>query len=330
MYLGCRTESSLYPQLLAGSQVQLLAMPFSGKFDKKTLRLIRDAVHTYQIQLINAQSSKDRYLSMFARWLYRLPVKVVHTRRQTPASVGGFLQSYLYTKGTDKIVAVSGGVKKELVTLGLPPSHIEVIYNGTPRQKFEQADLSSVPSLRQQYGIQEQDFVIGCVSRRKKQEQLLLALHYIEAPVKVILVGIEDAPDLQQLRQGYPVAHQVFFTGTLPNAEVLAHYPLFDVHVLCSTTEGLSQSLLEAMAMEVAVVATRASGNDELIEDGKSGLLFEDRSPEQLAKTIVSLKDQPLKRKALALAGKQRALRTFSIENTILNYETFFLRLINS
>src|SRR5690606_38503924 len=150
------------------------------------------------IQIINAQSSKDRYTSIFAKWLFGLKVKVVHTRRQKPESIGGFLQNWLYVKGTDKIVAVSNGVKKFLVAQKIPQNHIEVIYNGTPRQKYEAVDLKRSEELKKKYNILDGDFVIGCVSRKKSQDQLLRALHYVPFKTKVIFVGIEKYSEYQE------------------------------------------------------------------------------------------------------------------------------------
>lgn len=327
IYLGCRRESLLY-EMLQDSKVNLIPMVFKGKLDFSNIRHIHVVVKKYHIQIINAQSSYDRYTSILARWIYRLNVKVIHTRRQTPMSMGGWLQNNFYVKGTDKIVAVSNGVKKELVKKGLPPNHIEVIYNGTPKDKYEHINPEIVEQLKNDYDIKDGDFVIGCVSRLKSQIHLIQALQYIPVPVKVIFIGINTSEQFQKIISNYPVPHKVYFKGIVPMKKTLHHYKLFSLKVLASKMEGLSQSLLEAMALEVPVIATNCAGNPDLISDWKNGLMYENDNPKELAEKILLLMNDPALRKKLIINGKKTALEDFSIDKTIANYEFFFRSII--
>ncbi|MGB3466836.1 MAG: glycosyltransferase family 4 protein [Cyclobacteriaceae bacterium] len=329
VFLACRKESFIY-ELMKDSDVQIIPSVFKGKFDRSNMRHIREIVKTHNIDLINAQASLDRYSTIFARWFYKLDVKLVHTRRQKPESDGLWIQNWLYSKKTDKIVAVSEGVKEGLVKLGIPATHVKVIHNGTPKSKYENIDSAVTEELRQYYGIRQGDKVIGCVSRKKKQLQILQALQYLDFPVKMIFIGIPEPPQFSEISSSYTVDHQVFFEGKIPPPRVLSHYALFDINILASTMEGLSQSLLEAMAMNVPVIATAASGNLDLIKDRENGLLFEDGNPEQISEKITSLYESPQKMHELAKAGKKTALEDYSIEKTIDKYEAFFMELINS
>lgn len=283
VYMGCRKESLLY-KILQNTKVHLVPMTFRSKFDLTNMRQIRDAVLNYNIHVINAQSSKDRYTSILARWIFRLPVWVVHTRRQVSQSVGG-LQNWLYRKGTDKIVAVSQGVKDSLVKKGIPAHHIEMIYNGTPCEKYEHIDRSVTDGLRKKFNITKNDFVIGCVSRIKNQAQLLETLKYLDFKVKVIFVGIGKLPCHDDMVSQYPVDHEIYYEGMVPGDCILNYYPLFNVKILLSTMEGLSQSLLEAMYLKVPVLATKAAGNIDLIHHARNGLLFQHNN-------ILCLKDK--------------------------------------
>lgn len=327
VYLGCRKESFIY-ELMQNSNVTIIPMTFKGKFDRNNMRQIRDAVLQYDIDLINAQASKDRYSTIFAKWFYKLDVKLVHTRRQKPESDGLFIQNWLYSKKTDKIVAVSQGVKDGLVKLGLPADHIEVIYNGTPKSKYDAIDYKFTGQLRRKYQIGSEDRVIGCVSRKKKQIQILEALKHLTYPVKMIFIGIPEPPEFASISKEYQVDHQIWFLGKIPPREVLAHYPLFQLNILASTMEGLSQSLLEAMFMKVPVIATAASGNLDLIDDGKNGLLFQDGDHRQLAGCITNVFFKPALRDQLINNGYQTASDGYSIEKTVTNYEKFFQELI--
>jgi L-malate glycosyltransferase len=324
--IGC-PENVLLAELLKNIDVIHIPMIFAGKFDRRNMRQIREAVHKYDIQLINAQSGLDRYTSIFAKTFSRLNVAVVHTRRQKPMSMGFFVQTWLYHHGTDKIIAVSRGVKEGLIHLGIPAQHILVIPNGTPREKYEHIDHRLVDDLRKKYALQPGERVIGCVSRLKQQEQLLEALTFIHRKLVVIFIGIDDIPNANLAESS---DHRIIFAGDLPQEQVLAHYPLFDIKVLASNMEGLSQALLEAMALGVPVIATNASGNPDLIRDSENGLLFEEHNSRQLAEKIEMLLDNQALRQKLAENGRRTALEEFSIEKTIQRHEQAYLEIMES
>ena len=327
--VGCRQESLLY-KLLEGSETIVCPMTFGGRFDTSNWRQIRVAVERYAIQVINPQSSLDRYTVAFAKSCYGLPVKVVHTRRQMPASSGRWLQALFYMRATDKIVAVSEGVKEGLVATGLHPSHIRVIYNGTPASKYDQVDASQTAQLRRQYGLRPSVPVVGCVARIKKQNQLLQAADLIPGPLTLLFVGIEKNRLNPSLLSKLSADKQVICTGTLTAESTLAHYGLFDSFVLPSVTEGLSQSLLEAMALGVPVIATKAGGNGELIRDGVDGYLFDDGDTEKLAGLIERVHGNKAVRDSLVANGRRRAREDFSIETTVNQFEQLFNSLCKS
>ncbi len=328
MWVGCPEDSLLW-KLLKETTVSLLPTRITGKTDRKSIKQIAEFVRKHNVDIINAQSSRDRYITIFARWFYKLPCRLIHTRRQLTRSMGILGQSTFYERGTDRIVAVSEGVKQSLVDIGIKASHINVIYNGTPPEKYQAIDTQAVDKLRMRYQITENDIVIGSVSRLKEQVQLLRALHYLNHPVKVILVGIERQSAYESIIDSYTVPHKIYFTGSVSNSEVLNYYLLFRINVLASTIEGLSQALLEAMAMGVPVVATRMGGNVELIQHGENGLLFENNDTETLAQHLNTLIDDHELHQRLAQRGKVTALQDFSIERTLDCYEAFFHELIS-
>lgn len=161
VWVGCSSRSLLW-KLLDASLAHRVPMEIASRFDRTNITTISKLVRTCSIDIINAQSSKDRYTSILARWLYQLPCKVVHTRRQLSKSQ--LLAGKFHQLGTDKIIAVSQGVKQSLVSTGMRAEHIHVIYNGTPAEKYDTLNPSQVEALRVRYQIAEQDVVIGSVS----------------------------------------------------------------------------------------------------------------------------------------------------------------------
>ncbi|MBX2900459.1 MAG: glycosyltransferase family 4 protein [Cyclobacteriaceae bacterium] len=320
---------SLLQKQVAGTGVVFKPLVIRSRFDWKAIGQLKTIVLKFGIQIVNAQSSKDRYVSVLARWVFRLPVLVIHTRRQVAQSIGGFLQYLFYVNGTDRIVAVSHGVKKSLVRKGIPQNHVQVIFNGTPREKY-QLSQQVTENLKSKLKITASDVVVGCVSRRKNQEQLLLSLNYLSFPVTVIFVGIAEDDELRALRKQLILPHKLHYAGEVPGAEVLHYFKLFSCMVLCSVIEGLSQSLLEAMYLGVPVIATAAAGNLDLIEHQKNGLLYSDKDYAGLALQIQSALNNPALRSTIISGGITTASDTFSIDRTLQQYEEFYAHLLSS
>ncbi|MEM8526717.1 MAG: glycosyltransferase family 4 protein [Bacteroidota bacterium] len=324
--LGCRKESLLY-QLVADSKVIRYPMTFKSKWNKESLQQIKKAVEKFDIQLINAQSSKDRYLSIFAKWKYKLPIKIIHTRRQTPKSVGGFLQNWFYVKGTGKIVTVSEQLKNTFIQKGIPAEHLHVIYNGIPKAKYKQYSEEKVAALRQKFGLKSSDIVIGSISRLKKQEQIIRALPYLDEKIKVLFAGFE-AGIFNKLIAELNIKNEIIYAGKIDGKEIMNYYPLLDLKILPSTMDGFGLALVEAMGMGVPVIGTRYEGIIDVLDAQRNGLWFEDGNIEELvAKIKQALYDKAI-RKRLIANGLQAAHEHFTLEETILNYECLFKGLL--
>ena len=323
--MGCRKESLLY-QMLSETKVKLLPMEFKGKLDGNNMRQIRDAVHKYNIQLINAQSSYDRYTSIFARWRYKLPVKLVHTRRNYPKSIGGWLQNNFYVKGTDKIITISDEQKNSFIKMGIPASHLHVIYNGIPKERFELFHPEKASALRKKWALDPSHKIVGFVGREKGQHQLVEALQYLDKDITVAFVGINEDYIADTMKKTNP-PQRIICTGGVTAQEVIQWYGLMDVNVLASY-EGFGMVLIEAMGMGVPVIGTNATGIKNAVEDGVSGLLFEDKNPRDLADKITLIIEDRELREKLIRNGLERAHKTFSMESTVRAYEEFFEELV--
>lgn len=325
---GVRKESLLYTMLQEGAPNVIRAeMTFGGKLDRKNMRQIQDVVQRYKIQIINAQSSRDRYTAIFANWFFKLDVSVVHTRRQRPLSMGGFLQRWLYVKGTSAIITVSDQLKKNFVDMGYPPDHIKVIYNGLPKAHFERRDESIIQQLKKQFDVKEGDRIIGCVSRMKEQPQLVAALPLLPTDIRLLFVGINPG-SLDEVAKKHGVEDRIIYAGKVGPDEIMNYYPLFTINVLPSTMDGFGLSLIEAMSAGIPVVATRSVGIIDVLDKERNGLWFEDGNSTQLAEKLLLILNDKKVRNQLIQQGYKAAYETFSIERTLDNYEAFFNELV--
>ncbi len=325
IYLGCPVNSFLHTSL-ENSKVHLIPMTFRSKVDMACVHHIYQIVKEYDIQVINTQSSRDRYLVMLAKLLYGFSAKIIHTRRQMCKSMGGPL-AVLTTLTSKGIIAVSEEVKKSLVRKGFNRQQISIIPNGTPDSKYDCIDDQHVSELKEIYNITASDIVLGVVSRLKDQGDLIKALPYLPFNVKVIFVGINES-DIQAINPADVRDHTLYFTGKIASSEALAHYRLFTIKILPSRMEGLSQSLLEAMFLQVPVVATAEGGNLSLVKHEENGLLFSHNHPLQLAIQIERLIHNPSLRKRLIENASKMVRTNYSIKNTIIAYEEYFKEIL--
>ncbi len=104
--------------------------------------------------------------------------------------------------------------------------------------------------------------------------------------------------------------------------QLLARASLF---VLPSRTEGLSLTLMEAMASGLPVLAARVGGNPEVVAEGTTGLLVPPGDPEALAEALLRLWHEPDLRQRLGQAGRQRALERFDVRRMVAEYERLYL-----
>ena len=331
VHLGCPAKVVFWERL-KDDPVKLHEIPFSGKGDVRSVYMLYHLVRRERIQLVNAQSGADRYVGMMARMIPGFGARLVHTRRQRINSSGGALQRWLYMKGTDGLVAVSEGVKRSMLKKGYPENQVKVIPNGTPREKYHAWDPKRTDWLSRQLGICVDDFVIGCVARPKRQDHLFRALTLLPFKPRVLFLGLSYTEAEKNFPESFRLARehdcQMHLLGRQSPRDVLAWLKLMKFNVLPSVIEGLSQSLLEAMAMGVPCIATEAAGNPDLIRHGENGLLYENHNPTDLAKKMLELYSSAEKRRQMAEAGKKTALEDFSIDQTIEGYQRYFYGLL--
>lgn len=314
---------SVLDGLLKDSQVTFLPLTIKSRFDRVSMKLVKSWIDKYEIEIINAQSSRDRYITIFLRLFYGVKAKLFHTRRQYPLSAGGFLQRLLYVKGTDKIIVISNELKRIFIGKGFPANHLHVIHNGIPQSRYSQWNEDMVQSLRVKLGIAKDDIVIGSISRLKLQEQIIHAVVFLNRPdVKVLFAGIKNG-HFDELCSKLNIKNQIIYAGEVEPQTVLNYYKLLSVNILASITDGFGLVLLESMAMGTPVVATNFGGIRDVVQDGYNGLLFDNGDHKKLAQNIEAILGNNQLSENLKSNGAETVIK-FNMDNTITNYEKFF------
>ena len=125
----------------------------------------------------------------------------------------------------------------------------------------------------------------------------------------------ELEPALRRRIAALGLEKHVVLAGFRP--DIIPLHKGFDLFVMSSTTEGLGTSALDAMACGKAVIATRAGGLAEVVEDGETGLLVPTRDPSALAGAIVRVLRDPELRRRYGEAGLTRAQNAFDVERMV-------------
>ena len=210
------------------------------------------------------------------------------------------------------------------------PERIQVIYNGVDTRRF--APCPEVRwRVRQELTLSPRSFVVGTVGRMvpiKDHGTLLKAAELLAErgiDVRVVLVG--SGPELGRLKrqagESPDLNGRIVFPGDSDRVPELLN--AMDVFVLSSLGEGMSNTLLEAMACGLPTVASRAGGNPELVEDGQSGLLFSPGDVKGLAKRLEELASNREFARQLGSAARQRAAERFGLERMMDNYRSLYL-----
>ena len=208
----------------------------------------------------------------------------------------------------DKIITVSKNAEKDLIGRGIRKEKVVCVHTGIDTKYFSPGKKKS------------KDLVVGFVGAicfEKGIRNFLktaIVINWQKKGVKFVLVG--EGPELiwaKEVAKKVGMSKDFVFTGHQEDIRpYLRNFSLFFFPTL--HLEGLSLSLMEAMAMEIPVVARDIGGNRELVVHGKTGYLFKDETPEELADIIIDLLKNEKKRKTMGKAARKRIVKYFNEE----------------
>jgi phosphatidylinositol alpha 1,6-mannosyltransferase len=156
------------------------------------------------------------------------------------------------------------------------------------------------PGLHARWSGGGRDVVVGYVGRLAAEKQVRRLVELGDLPgVRLVVVG--DGPERAWLERRLPSA---VFTGFLEGERLATAFASLDVFVHLGTDETFCQTVQEAQASGVAVVAPNAGGPVDLVEPGHSGLLHDVDDPASLRRRVATLAAEPLARQGLALGGR--------------------------
>src|SRR5687767_3137734 len=219
----------------------------------------------------------------------------------------------------DCFVAASNAIRDMLIGDGIGADRIVTVYEGIDIHRVQAEPAANIHA---EFWLPTHAPVVGAVAAltQEKGHKYLIdaaALVVREVPdARFIILGEGDLrPTLERQIKELHLDKHVLLPGF--RSDVLAFIKSFDVFVMSSLAEGLGTSLLDAMALSKATVASDTGGIPEVVADGETGLLVRPRDHRALATAIVDLLKSPERRERMGAAGLARVTRLFSAERMV-------------
>lgn len=241
---------------------------------------------------------------------------------------------YFINKITKKILVNSQSIKHTVSKIEkIDHKKIDVIHNGIDLAKI--SEIFPI-DLYKKYKINKGSTIIGIVANLnrvvKRVDLLIKAARIVidkyNNSIFVVIGGGKLKHDLVQLAKNLKVENKIIFCGHQESA--IPYIKAFSIGVLTSDSEGFPNSILEYMASGIPVISTNVGGVKELIENRKTGLLFDNNNHEQLASCIIELIENKKLYNNLNENAKNIIKTKYSWEVMINEYEKYYRRLVPS
>jgi glycosyltransferase involved in cell wall biosynthesis len=223
-------------------------------------------------------------------------------------------------------VAISAQIEQELADFGVPAGRLTRLASGVDTEHFSPGESPIDSALPPRPRV----LFLGRLHAQKNLPTLLTAWAAARKPATASLIIAGDGPLLAELKaqtQNSGTAHSVHFVGAVQN--VLDYLRAADIFVLPSVAEGMSNSLLEAMAVGLPVIASRIGGNSDLLTDGVTGLLVDPQDTDGWCQAISRCLADPETPKERGRAARETIRAHFSIPVIIDQYLALYEGLLS-
>jgi glycosyltransferase involved in cell wall biosynthesis len=306
------------------------------KFDLKCILQLKNLIAAKNIALIHSHDDKTLLYSVVLKYL--VPgLKIMHTchshseyEKSLFSGITDFwkfrvrkkIQIWLMQRHLPPVITISDNTRQRLVRGGLKQKNISVLYNGIDIDQWSLCNTK--PVLREELNLTKGDLLIGTVARITYDKDLPTFYEVARRVAarlpntRFVIVGDGYGSELEQAKNEVAdlgLEKIVCFTGHRTYLKNI--YSSFDLFLMTSRTEGLPNTVLEAMALEVPVVSTAVGGVPEVVIPGKTGILCPVGDAGSLANTLCALLQQKQQRLKMAKESRKRIENTFNFSNRV-------------
>jgi glycosyltransferase involved in cell wall biosynthesis len=295
------------------------------KFSRVIKRLQPDVIHAHDPHGVAMASLA---LSMGSAAAKGGPLPALVAARRVDFHLKGNSFSRWKYRQVDCFIAASEAIRQMLVADGVPAERTVTVHEGID---VEHVAAAPVVNVHEAFWLPHGSPVVGNVAAlvpHKGQRYLIDAAHLVVQQVPDARFVILGEGELREHLEKQVHEHHLEKHVLLPGfrTDVLGCIKSFDLFVMSSVTEGLGTSLLDAMACARPIVATRAGGIPEIVEDGVNGLLVPVRDHHALAEAIVRALKDPASRQRMGDAGLARVNERFTVERMVAETAEIYAR----
>jgi len=333
MVVCCLDDAGEWAGELADYQVPVVPLHRAPGFHPSIGARIAQLAAAHQATVIHSHHYSPFVYGRIASLLNRRLSHVFteHGRlSDAPPTAKRRIANAVLTRFSGPVFAVSAALRAHMIDEGFPAASVGVIHNGIDPGHCPAA--AERRTARLLLGVETDAFLIGTAARLdpvKDLPTLLAALAQARsrgAALKLVIIGDGDErAGLEAIVRERQLQGVVQILGY--RADVRRLLPALDLYVNSSISEGISLTILEAMAAGLPVVATSVGGTPEVVVHDVTGLLVAARSPDAMANAMVELAESPERRRAFATAGRSRVEASFTIDRMVADYAREYHRL---
>jgi len=292
-------------------------------------------IKSHRLEIYHAHDDK----TLLYGWLLKIvlpKLKIIYTcHGNFPPAITyrNFLRHYfslfLKKRYLKPIMTVSEACRMKLVSYGLKKKNIKTLYNGIDLDKWHRD--RGRPILNSELGLHGNESLVGTVARIDPQKDFQTFFKVVQRVTtripntKFVIVGDgkdQELADLKKDAKELGLGEMVFFLGH--RNDIFNIYASLDLFLMTSIMEGLPNTVLEAMAMEIPVVSTAVSGVPELVVDRKTGYLCDVGDFESLADRVITLLSNKELREQYGYNGRKRVEECFAFKDRVRKLEGLY------
>ena len=310
-----------YPAIETNIKIKFpLAFPHSLKIRGKLKRLQIDIVHSQHPNLLGSAAAywaKKKNVPLVFTW-HTLYDQYAHFAPFVPAKIAAWWtirNARNYANLCDAVITHTPSVADIIKKWGVANENITAIPTGVEEKQFENPDRES---LRKKYNIRDNEILLTLISRLTAEKNVGFLLDAVldilrnNKSVKFMICGDGNLKNnLEKVVRDSGLAGRVIFVGIVSGAEKKNYYAAGDIFVYASKSETQGMILTEAMYSGLPIVAVRATGVRDIVEDGKTGFLVPENKQE-FQEMIEKLISDPILRKDFSEEAKKTAREKYT------------------
>ncbi len=337
LHLGCLQNWGELLQELETLDVPRPEFRIGSLYGPKTMRQTIRLAHYIRKNVIHIVHSYGFYSNVFTVPAARLAgARVIIASIRDTGEVLTPMQRHVQKqicRFADCVLVNADAIRHMLIDQGYRADKIVVIRNGIVLS--QSARKKRGLELRAELGLLPSTRIVMVSSRlnpMKGIEYFLEAAAWVAGKISdtaFLIVGDgANRSELESRARAFGLANRIIFTGFRTDVQDLL--PEASIVVLPSLSEGLSNSLLEAAAIGIPMIAATVGGNPEVVENGVNGILVPPKSSTALAKAMCELLENPERARQMGEAGKRMVAERFAVDRAVRDVQHLYEHLVET